>query len=582
MFLMINGTHTTSTAGDRGPRARPHARARALVRRLRAVQGRRAVAAADQPGADHAPVQRGRPRPQALEADDRAALSELYPEPSFATSTGTIAGTVLRCGTGAAVSGANVRAINVNDPTIQLTRMTGFDGTTGRQLRDQGRPAGRLRIVVEPLSGDEDFSTAWRRSPASTPTSRRSSSTRPRRATAPRTPTPTTGEHRRSARAERCPSRSSRSQGASLALVVDVTGSMGPEIGAIKTGLRRHDHGALRPRRAASPRRRSSRSTTRRRSDASAMIPRGCAGHRRAHHPQHARLPGGLQPALMTAGRLLGSGGRALLSPTPTAIRPDRRGRRRGAVRVEGRALPRCSPASCPPAPAAAAAGRAPRPPCRVDPRAVRRRERTPTRRSRPPPRRREPGADLLRGEPLLRRPVQLPARVKSRARPMRTTRYANTLANLGISAVRAGGRRGRPGRGAPRHRARRRADRLQHRLPRRERVRRRRTAAWRSTACRVLSPTRLIVRLTVAADAELSFRDVTVTRRPRRRYQRDRDRDRRPPGGRAPAGATILSVTPSTGAAGTSARRAHLRRPHPLRRRQRRELRPRRDRERC
>ena len=69
--------------GDRDPRAGPHDRHRALEHRLGGREGRRALAAADQPGADHAPVRdaghgpphaRGRRRRGAFRALSRADL----------------------------------------------------------------------------------------------------------------------------------------------------------------------------------------------------------------------------------------------------------------------------------------------------------------------------------------------------------------------------------------------------------------------------------------------------------------------------------------------------------------------------
>lgn len=90
-----------------------------------------------------------------LESDDVAALSALYPEGTFTSSTGTIEGRVLRCGSGEPLSGVNVRAVNVADPSIQLTRVTGFDGhTEGRYVID-GVPPGQYHLVVEPLSGND-------------------------------------------------------------------------------------------------------------------------------------------------------------------------------------------------------------------------------------------------------------------------------------------------------------------------------------------------------------------------------------------------------------------------------------------
>ena len=142
---------------------------------------------------------------RSLEADDIAALSELYPESSFATSTGTITGTVTRCGSGEPVLGANVRAINVANPTIQISRVTGFDGEEDGTYTIHGVPPGDYEIVVEPLAGDAPSWTTSRCTRASTPTSRRSSSRRPRSPTARRTRIPTSARASRSARAARRP-----------------------------------------------------------------------------------------------------------------------------------------------------------------------------------------------------------------------------------------------------------------------------------------------------------------------------------------------------------------------------------------
>ena len=221
-----------------------------------------------------------------LEADDRAALSELYPEPTFTTTTGTITGTVTRCGTGDPVLGANVRAINITNPAVQLTRVTGFDGRTDGSYTINGVPPGEYDVVVEPLAGDDVF------------VDRLSMFTR--------VDTDFTQEYlnceRERLRAGRRPGRRRTIQvgasgtktadlkveGASLALVIDVTGSMGQELGAIKSGLDTMISALEAAGRAASPRRRSSRSGTTRRSG---RQPRpGPATHRnqRPHDRQYA------------------------------------------------------------------------------------------------------------------------------------------------------------------------------------------------------------------------------------------------------------------------------------------------------
>lgn len=92
-----------------------------------------------------------------LEADDRAAVSENYPEGSFATTNGVLTGKVTRCESDDPVLGANVRAINTADPAIQLTRVTGFDGATDGSYTIRGVPPGTYDIIVEPLAGDSDY-----------------------------------------------------------------------------------------------------------------------------------------------------------------------------------------------------------------------------------------------------------------------------------------------------------------------------------------------------------------------------------------------------------------------------------------
>jgi hypothetical protein len=175
---------------------------------------------------------------RSLEADDVAALSELYPEASFTTSTGTITGTVTRCGSGEPVLGANVRAINVANPTIQLTRVTGFDGEEDGSYTIHGVPPGDYEIVVEPLAGDtgyldslamytqidadfaQEFFTPAKESDCGQDTDPEE-----------RESVPVGGSGTKVA--------DFKVDSPGLAFVIDVTGSMGPEIGGIKTGLER-------------------------------------------------------------------------------------------------------------------------------------------------------------------------------------------------------------------------------------------------------------------------------------------------------------------------------------------------------
>jgi hypothetical protein len=247
-----------------------------------------------------------------LEADDVAALSELYPESTFQTTTGTITGTVTRCGTGEPVLGANVRAINVANPSIQLTRVTGFDGTTDGSYTINGVPPGTYDVVVEPLAGDNqylaslamytdvdtDFTQEYLNKSKESdcaqdtdPNDRES------------IPVGATGTE----------SADFKVEGATLALVVDITGSMGPEIGAIKTGLESMITalsavpGAF-PKTAivtfddAAKINTVSRDPARLRSVIAGLTTHGTPD-----------CPEGSNAALMTAGRLLGTGGRAVL-----------------------------------------------------------------------------------------------------------------------------------------------------------------------------------------------------------------------------------------------------------------------------
>jgi hypothetical protein len=91
-----------------------------------------------------------------LEKDDEAALSELYPELSFG-SLGTVQGQVVRCGTNNPVSGAQVRLVNTANLGVQLSRVTGFDGDINGGYTIKGVPEGDYFVVVEPLAGDDEM-----------------------------------------------------------------------------------------------------------------------------------------------------------------------------------------------------------------------------------------------------------------------------------------------------------------------------------------------------------------------------------------------------------------------------------------
>ncbi|MEA2135540.1 MAG: hypothetical protein QOC68_3449 [Solirubrobacteraceae bacterium] len=247
-----------------------------------------------------------------LEADDVASLSELYPELSWTSTTGTITGTVTRCGTGEPVLGANVRAINVASPAIQLTRVTGFDGATDGSYTIKGVPPGDYDVVVEPLGGDTNFLD---RLAMFTPVD-----------------TDFTQEFLNASKEGDCAQdtdpneRESIPVGASgtktadlkvdsatLALVVDITGSMGPEIGAVKTGLNTMIT-ALEAVPGSFPKTaivtfddRATINAVSRDPERLRTVIAGLTTHSTPDCPE------GSNAALMTAGRLLGSGGRAVL-----------------------------------------------------------------------------------------------------------------------------------------------------------------------------------------------------------------------------------------------------------------------------
>lgn len=164
-----------------------------------------------------------------LKPDDIAALSELYPDTGF-DGLGSITGTVTRCTDNSPLTGVHVRAVNTADPTIQLSRFSGFDGNGAGSYTIRGLPAGSYRVMIEgmgtngftidrfgapPLRADNDFPTMYYNHTCFTDL--------------PGTPTsvtvaggvPTTGINMKVG-------------GVDLAFVVDNTGSMGGEINAVK------------------------------------------------------------------------------------------------------------------------------------------------------------------------------------------------------------------------------------------------------------------------------------------------------------------------------------------------------------
>ena len=381
---------------------------------------------------------------RSLEADDIAALSELYPEASFATSTGTITGTVTRCGSGEPVLGANVRAINVANPTIQLSRVTGFDGEEDGTYTIHGVPPGDYEIVVEPLAGDatfldhlsmytrvdadfaQEFFTPAKESDCAADTDPNERESVPVGASGTKT-------------------ADFKVDGPALAFVIDVTGSMGPEIGAIKTGLDTMiDDIAARP--FSFPLvmivtfdDSSAIRTVSRDPDRLKQVIAGLTTHSTADCPE------GSNAALMTAGRQLGRGEHAILV---TDADSHRTGPARASVDAlyasKGLRLNTLLSGSCPPG-AEPAARRAPR--RRSDRRRWSRPARARTRTSR----RTRSGAEnalrtfteesLFSGGVFSFRPE-----VKTGTADA-LTRYSNTLANL----AHLGGRARRSRRSRPR-----------------------------------------------------------------------------------------------------------------------------------
>ena len=479
-----------------------------------------------------------------LEADDRAALSELYPaaDGSFTSTLGTLTGTVTRCGSGEPVLGANVRAIKVDNPAVQLTRITGFDGKTDGSYTINGVPPGDYFVVVEPLGGDEDY---LERLPIFTRVDT-DFSQEFFNATENDCAQDTDPDAQDSVQVGASGTKIAdfKVEGASLALVIDVTGSMGPELTAMKIGLDAmisglEATGSSFPKTAivtfddASQLRLVSRDPDKLRD-----VVNNLTTHSTADCPE------GSNRALMTAGRQLGAGGVAVLV---TDADSHRTGPRREAVesfyRSKGARLNTMLSGSCPP--------------------------------EQNPPRKRTPSASLVAGTtPDEARPeatlgvenavrtfaeeslvtgglFSFQSAIKT-ATAEAQTRYADTLANLGISAVRPAVALVNPS-AVPRATA------LDVELiGSNTGFRTGSTVAVAgggvtATVTRVLSPTRLNVRLTVAAGAALGFRDVTVST-----SRGDGSTEVAKGIGAvevvgAPAGPAVLSVTPSVGAAGST-----------------------------
>jgi sulfur carrier protein ThiS len=335
-------------------------------------------------------------------------------------------------------------------------------------------------------------------------------------------------------------------EGASLALVIDVTGSMGPELTGMKVGLDAmisglEATGSTFPKTAivtfddASQLRLVSRDPDKLRD-----VINNLTTHSTADCPE------GSNRALMTAGRQLGAGGVAVLV---TDADSHRTGPRREAVeafyRSKGARLNTMLSGSCPPeqnppqqrarsarlAPLAGTTPDEPRPEATLG---VENAVRTFAEES------------LLTGGLFSFQPAIKTATADAQ------TRYADTLANLGISAVRPAVALVNPS-AVPRGTT------LDVELTGSNTGFRAGTTvavaggSVAATVARVLSPTTLDVRLTVAPGAATGFRDLTVSTN-----RGDGSIEVATGLGAvqvvsAPAGPTVLSVTPSVGAAGTT-----------------------------
>jgi len=97
---------------------------------------------------------------RSLEWDDIAAISSLYPETIYAPpdhipfgdNTGTLRGTVSYKGL-LPVTAAHVRAVNSDEPDIQVSCLSGFDGRGNGTFEIPGLPEGFYYLIVEGIDG---------------------------------------------------------------------------------------------------------------------------------------------------------------------------------------------------------------------------------------------------------------------------------------------------------------------------------------------------------------------------------------------------------------------------------------------
>lgn len=168
-----------------------------------------------------------------LEADDIAGISDLYPDAILATSYATLSGTVTRCASDQPVHGVNVRAVSTSNSLVQVTRYTGFNGNLNGQF-EMRVPAGTYKLIIEVMNLPvgamgmlttvaDDFSSEYRSEASVESTCGEDM--------------PDTGIDIAAAGGASVAAQDFKTNPIELAFVVDDTGSMGPEIAAVRAAL---------------------------------------------------------------------------------------------------------------------------------------------------------------------------------------------------------------------------------------------------------------------------------------------------------------------------------------------------------
>ena len=174
--------------------------------------------------------------------DDKAGIMELYPAAAGAAALadyGGISGRILRLvgSTETAVKGANVRAVKVDDTTVQATRYSSYDNNADGRFYIGGLPAGQYKLLVEVL-GYNDFGPYKRMAVVSDweynfPQEYYSGAAESFTEALPDAHDPVTASG-----GTTVINKDIKVGKVDFAFVVDDTGSMGEEIGGVKTTLR--------------------------------------------------------------------------------------------------------------------------------------------------------------------------------------------------------------------------------------------------------------------------------------------------------------------------------------------------------